>query len=325
MAAPRGRCTFEYTMGDMHMKRAKAVSALLALLVAVCAAAPAAAQTTPAAAVDLWTVRQNLDNAIILTEKGGEGYRENVDLLIDQTLHLLRSPIQGGQGYHFATVDRDKGETLLLASTKVDAALEDGAVIKLSGQAATPYELEIFSPLQRAAFKNNGDTYIKSYRVELVMDGEKNTVERKYEAWLRRGTSHTIPLPGVAQWARIEIEAAANRADLHHAIIKLRARVPQIIDNPVNPFSFSISELKTAREYNRLEAKRGVVREKLKSALAGLDMVPGAATPPPPPADLSQLVTELEQVHFLLGGTDAEKTQAGAKLLEIIERLKSNE
>jgi hypothetical protein len=302
------------------MKIVKTIGALLAMLVLACSAR--AADQAPASSVDLWTVRQNLNNAITLSEQSGQDSQHNVDLLIDQTLHLLRSPLAGGQGYRFATMNRDKADTFLLASSKVDAVLEDGQFLKLAGEVATPIELEIFSPLQRAAFKNNGDTYIKSYRVELVIDGAKQTVERKFEDWLRRGTSHIVPLPGVAQWARIEIQVAANRADKSHAIIKLRARVPEITDDPMNPYTFSIDELKTAREYNRLEAKRGVVREKLKSALTGLDVVPGSATQAPSAIDVDQLVDELDQVLFLMGGSDAEKSEASAKLSQIINVLK---
>ena len=303
------------------MKQVQRILVLIAML--ACVPALRAAAQTPAEQIDLWSVRQNLNTAVEVAEKGGDGYQRNIDLLIDQTLHLLRSPKSGGEGYFFAIADKENAESLLLQSTKVDAVLEAGQVQLVTAEVATPFELEITSPAQRSAFKNNGDTYIKAYRVELVIDGARKTVERKVEDWVRSGTTMTIPLPGIAQWASIEVDAAVNLSDVNHAIIKLLARVPQIQDDPRNPYSFSIDELKTAREYNRLEAKRGVVVEKLKSALKSLDAVPGAGAQSPPAMNSGQLVENLEYVLFLMNGTDEEKAQAKDKLTDIINKIKT--
>ena len=306
------------------MKRLAIIPVLMSCLILL--AAQSAASQTPAEKIDLWSVRQNLNTAIAVAEKGGGTYQHDVSLILNQTLHLLRSPKPAGEGYFFASVDRDKAETLLLQSIKVAAVIGEADFQIISAEIATPFELEIYSPEQRAAFKNNGDTFIKAYRVEILQDGAKKTVESKFEDWVRRGTGHIIPLPGIVQWARIEIQAAVNQADVNHAIIKLRARVPQITDDPRNPYSFSIGELKTALEYNRLEAKRGVVVEKLKSALAGLDAVPGAAVKPQPAsANQGQLAEDLDYVLFLMNGTDEEKAQAKTRLTEIIATLKAGQ
>jgi hypothetical protein len=310
------------------MKRTFIIFAVtLAAVALIAGAAPAqidGSTEAAAKAIDLWNVRGNMKTIVEIAEKGGD-FQKNVDLLIDQTLHLLRSPKPGGEGYYFADIKKDpSAEPIQLASTKVDAVADAAQFQRISGEIATPYELEISSPLQRAAFKNNGDTYIKSYRVELIIDGAKKTVERKFEDWIRKGTTHTIPLPGIAQWARIEIDAAVNKTDVNHTIIKLTARVPTITDDKRNPYSFPVEQLKAAREYNKLVSKRGKVVELVKSALQGLDYVPGSSSAPPrPQLDAEQLAERLDHILFMLDtGTAEEQLEAKRMLNELVQELK---
>ena len=278
----------------------------------------------PCLLVDIWTVRENLNTVIQIAEKGDEGFQEQVFLLIDQILHMLRSPKPGGAGYYYAGINTEDPIVVDIADTKVDAVLEDGMIQKVSGQAATPFAFEIYSPPQRAAFKNNGDTFVKAYRVELILDGAKKTVESKFEDWVHRKDSHRIPLPGIAQWAKLEIDASVKRADVNHAIIKLQALLPRIDDDPRNPYSFSINELKSAREYNELVSKRKTVVHKLKSALEGLDHVPGSAVTAKPDFDKETLIQQLDYVLFLVDGNDDERAEAKSRLTELLESLRGS-
>lgn len=301
---------------------------IVAMMAVMAVAAVAQTPAEMVQAVDLWSVREQLNTAIQVAQKGDAGYQQNLYLLIDQTLHLLRSPRPGGDGYYLAFIDKNKGTTVELATTKVDAVLDAAATQKISGEIAMAYELEITSPPQRAAFKNNGDTFVKAYRVEYIMDGAKKTVESKYEDWVHRKDTVTVPLPGLCQWVRFEIEASVRPQDVNHTIIQLNARVPEINDDERNPYTYSIKQLKVAREYNAFQGKRDKIISLLQAALLGLDYVPasaGAVKPAPAPgADNTALIEQLDYILFLLDGTPDEQTQARKKLDELLATMRGD-
>lgn len=308
------------------IRAGKRMLTIMAILMFACAAAPAQTPAETVQAIDLWSVREQLNNAILIAQKGDEGYQFNVEMLIDQTLHLLRSPRPGGDGYYLASVDKNKSTVMELATTKVDAVMDSGQFQQISGQIALAYELEIHAPPQRAAFKNNGDTFVKAYRVEYIIDGAKKTVESKFEDWVHRKDRITVPLPGLCQWVRIEIDAAVKPQDVNHTVIQLNARVPEINDDERNPYTYSISQIKVAREYNGFQGKRDKVISLLQAALLGLDYVPAAAgAVKPAPAEgagNTALIEQLDYILFLLDGTPEEQAGARKKLDELLASMR---
>lgn len=306
------------------MNRTKVMNAIFAAALGIGMLCSRAAADGPTDSIDLWKVKDNFKTMIGISEKGGAGSREQLFLLIDQTLHLLRGPLPGG-AYTFAKVDRsDKKESLELLSQKIDAVVDSGQFQKISAEVATAHQLELYTPTQRGFFKNNGDVFVKSYTVELIIDGVKKTVQREVNDWVRRGKGIPIPLPGLAQWAKIEVNAAVAKTDVNHAYLKILARVPDITDDPRNPYSFSIKELISASQYNAFDSKRKTVQEKLKSASAGLDYVPSVSgAPAETPLDKADLTQRLEYISFLLDSKkDTDKVEAKKAVEELLKLLK---
>jgi len=270
--------------------------------------------------VDVRSATQNIEAMIQLAENQTEDYKQEINAMIDLTLHILRGPYLDGSGYDYAELDMDddnEPETML--SEKVDAVWEAGQQQTFTARARTIYALQINSPKYRTGlFKNNGDTYLDSYRVEFSINGKKRTITREHKNWVRRNSTLEIPLPGISEWAQIDIVAGVAPADVNHTIIELRARHPLIKDDPKNPFSYSVDQLRTLQK-NVAYAKSEVILEKLNEALQGIEAVP-VATASNLSAD-QRIVQKLEYILYLLEGNELEQEEARKELRDLIDAL----
>ena len=107
----------------------------------------------------------------------------------------------------------------------------------------------------------------------------------------------------------------------------MQARLPEITDDPRNPYSFSIKQLNLARQYNELSSKRKTVLEQLKEGYKGLDYVPvagGTTAPvqPIPVSDIDSVVQKVEYALYLLNGKDSDKAEAKKVLGDLLKELK---
>lgn len=293
--------------------------ALLSLAVGV--AAPA--QEITGRPIDLKTASDNVQKMIGLAQGAGENYKQEINALIDYTLHILRGPAPDGSGYMYALVTMDeKVEPETLLSEKVNAVWDAGQQQTLSAEARTVYSLEAYSPRYRTGgvFKNNGDTYLNSYRIEYSINGKKHTIVSEYKDWVRRNTSVPILLPGIAEWASIEIVTGVVPADVNHTLIELRAYHPVIKDNPMNPFSYTIERLK-ALQKNVMYYKADRILEMLDDALKGIEAVPIAMAAPL--AAEQGVIQKLDYILYLFEGSQQDQEQAKKELKQLVETLKS--
>ncbi|MEW5945127.1 MAG: hypothetical protein AB1742_02910 [bacterium] len=266
---------------------------------------------------------KKINESIKTVEAGGYNYEEKTIPLIDEAVHLLRGPIPGGQGYQFASVVTDGSiEPQAFVRTKVDADHNRGVFQKVAGETTTVFELEIYSPLHRGFFKNNGDTYVESYTLTYNLGGAVKTVTQDFKTWVRRGQTYTIPLPGVVDRARLEMSANVLPSDVNRAYIEMRAKHPRVEDKPESPYYFAIRELLDARDYASSYAKRDKVAEKLNGALSSLQYFPAATGDRRLECDASRIVRDLEYVLYLVRGDENDRRRAEEKLEKIIADLR---
>ncbi|HOO57049.1 MAG TPA: hypothetical protein PLN69_09520 [bacterium] len=271
--------------------------------------------------IDVNAAVENVETMLKLGEERGENYRQEINRLIDLTLHILRGPYLDGSDYKYAeAVMDDDQEPEILLSEKVDAVWEVGQQQAFDAEARTVYGLQISSPKYRSGlFKNNGDTYIESYRVEFSINGKKRTITREHKDWVRRNAQLEIPLPGIAEWAKIEILAGVAPSDVNHTIVEITGRHPVIKDDPKNPFSYSVEQMKSLQK-NIAYARQEVLMEKLTETLKGIEAVPTATS-----ANLSadkRIVQKLEYILYLLEGNEVEREEAKKELKDLTEALK---
>jgi hypothetical protein len=183
--------------------------------------------------------------------------------------------------------------------------------------------LQIHAPKYRSGlFRNNGDTYVEKYKVEFSIQGKTRTINWEHKNWISRDSTVEIPLPGIAEWAKIEIVAGVEASDVGNAIIELRALRPIVKDDPKNPFSYSIDQLKSLQK-NIAYAKSEAVLAQLNEALAGIKTAPVAAASSQAPSDQA-VVQKLEFISYLMDGSEEEREKAKAELKSLIESMKKN-
>ncbi|HOX28713.1 MAG TPA: hypothetical protein PLQ76_06125 [bacterium] len=292
---------------------------IAALFLAGTITASASAQQT----IDSKAALDNIQKMASLTKDRGENYRKEISNLIDFSLQVLRGPNPSGSGYLFATVSADKNspaETLL--SEKVDAVWESGKQQVYKAETTNVFSFTINSPRYRPGglFKNNGDTYIDSYKVEYSVNGKEQTISREYKNWVKKNTSFSIPLPSPAEWARIEFTAGVSSSDVNRTVIEIIAQHPVIKDNPKNPYSYPIEQLKVLQNMISY-AKPDAIVDKLNDIQDGIRTVPAAVGSGFSADD--QTVQKLEYILYLLQGNSADSAKGKSELKSFIETLKT--
>ena len=243
------------------------------------------------------------------------------------SLHLLRDPNPDGKSYQYATVT-DKAGTELVLSEALNANRDNLEKQTLVIESSTVTGFQIRSPLQRGFFKNNGDIYLESYKLTYKVNGKTNEVSKVYDNWVVRDTSIPVDVPGLAEWAKLEVVVGVKTADVDRTFIHLYADFPDIQDDPMNPFSYPIGQLKEA--LSRVENGRRL-KEIIpfhKAALEGIAKVPpaiAAAAPAgpvceAPPASGGDPAGKLKYILYLIEeGGDLGLREAAAELKALIE------
>jgi len=252
---------------------------------------------------------------IDLANKRSENFRIEINAMADYAIHTLRSPYTDGSGYRFAEVKFPKDDIPeTIADAKIIEIFDSGKKQNMTGEARVTNALHINLPKYRSGglFKNNGDAYIYSYTVDYTIDGKKYTIAKEYKNWQPRATAIDIPLPGIAEWAKISTDIAVKPSDYDKTYVELTATHPEIKDDPANPFSYSIDVLQSVIK-NVAYAKPDELVKILKEADRGIDAVPAAIGANLPPEN--QIAQKIDAVLQLLDSNDTDKAKDALKSL----------
>ena len=294
---------------------------LLAILTCSCiftakAHAQKEAVTKP---IDMALAKKYIANMLDLADKKPANYRLDVNAMLDYTIHALRGPYTDGSGYKFAGADIKNNSSMeKIGGGKIVEIFDLGKKQTFTGEARITNALQISLPKYRSAlFKNNGDAYIHSYTVEYTIDGKKFTIAKEFKNWLGRNNTLDIPLPGIAEWAKIEVLASVAPADLEKTNIELHAAHPEIKDDPANPFSYPLDQLfQIKHDFENMKSED--IAKRLNEAARGIDAVPAALGADLPPD--KQMAQKLNAVIDLLDSNSVD--QAKQDLKGIVEALK---
>jgi len=270
--------------------------------------------------IDMALAKKYIANMLILTDKKSENFRLEINAMLDYAIHALRGPYTDGSGYKFAEVDLAKNTgSDVIASGKITEIFDLGKKQSFVGEARTTHALQISLPKYRSGglFKNNGDAYIHSYNVEYTIDGKKYTIAKEFKNWLTRKNTIDIPLPGIAEWAKVEVLASVTPADLEKTDLEVRAIHPFIKDDPANPFSYSIDRLIDIQK-DVAYMKTDAINNRLNEAVRGIDSVPAALGADLPPD--KQIEQKLKSILDKLDGNSQDA--AKQELKNLIDTLK---
>jgi len=241
-------------------------------------AAEAAKEKPVQKPIDMVLAKRYIKSMIDLCAKRTENYRLDVNAMADYAIQTLRGPNSDGSGYRFAQVKSVKNDLPeIITETKITSILELEKKQTVRGESRITNALQIHLPKYRSGglFKNNGDAYIHSYTVEYSIEGKKYTITKEYKNWLPRNNSIDIPLPGIAEWAKIETDISVKTSDLEKTTVQLGASHPAIDDDPANPFSYSLDQLRSIKK-NITYANPEDLTKMLKEAARGIDAVPAS-------------------------------------------------
>lgn len=292
------------------------------LLIALCAFLAVQARATRIVNyADPRNASKSIQKMIETLESGD--YKDNLGYIYE-ALHLLRGPVPGGQGYQFARVVQDDSvEPEVLAREKVRAIHDSGKLQKVGGEASSVFKLEIHSPRHRSFFKNNGDTYVESYTLTYNLGGRTETEKKNIKVWVRNGEVYPVPLPGLVESASVEIEIGAMPNDINRTLIELRAHTPRVEDMRESPFYFAIRELLKAKDLIMQDSKKSLIRERLASALDSLGYLPSMTEEAEAKGRTNdEVVRELENILFLMGGSADDLALAKENMKKLIEELR---
>lgn len=282
------------------------------------------------AVIDVDAAKKNITATIDAAREAVDSDAERTELsaMIRYSQHLLRGPSGDGVSYRYAMVDMsDKIKPVMMKSESLSAIWEKGDKQVVSVETSIVNGFQIYMPLQRGLFKNNGNMYLGSYKVEYIINGQKKTDSREYNQWVTREGVINIPLPGIAEWARLEMTVGVAPSDVDHVIVHIYGKFPRITDDPVNPFSYAIGKL--GESLSRLEESR-LPREIIKyheEALVAISRVPSELLIPkegaaPDTSLKDEVVPKLRNILRLMEGTRSDQDQAAEELKILIEELK---
>jgi len=310
----------------MKVRTFAVLIAVVAMILSIGAARAATFES-----IDLDAAKQVMKDTIELASQENEDNREKIVSMIRRSLHLMRGPNADGVSYRYATAGMDDDiEPVQLLSRTVQAVWEYGQKETIKVQTSGVYAFQIYMPLHRGIFKNNGNMYLDSYTVEYTINGEKKTETREYKDWMTRETTLDVPLPGIAENASLELVAGVAPGDMDHVIVHVYAKYPEVDDDDRNPFSYSVEELRES--FSRMEIGRRMkeIVELHQEAIRGIDYVlqdlvstpagGGESAAPAGPSN-AELVAKLKQVKYLLEGNALEADKGREKLDELIEGL----
>lgn len=282
-----------------------------------------------AATIDVDAAKKNIKATIDAAREADDSNpaRKEIASMIRYSLHILREPASDGLSYRYAAVDMsDKIKPVMMKSETLTSVWETGQKQVVSVETSTVTGFQIYMPLQRGLFKNNGNMYLGSYKVEYIINGQRKTIDREYNQWLTRESVINVPLPGIAEWARFEMTVGVAPSDAEHVIVHLLAKYPRVTDNPVNPLSYSVGKLNES--LSRIEDDRQP-REIIKyheEALTGIASVPSELLVhkegAPVPTVNEELVPKLSNILRLIEGTREDQGQGIEELKLLIEELK---
>lgn len=286
--------------------------------------APAPAQAAP---IDIQTAARDINKAKNMIRTMEDAGAEEIKSLVGHAMHVLRGPLPDGQGYHLAKVDMsDDVESTSLLSAKIDAIWELGQKKTLSTELTSVYKFIIYSPLHRGFFKNNGNFYLDSYTVEYTINGveEKKTVE--YKDWVTRDSTIEVPLPGIAEWAKLEIVTGVEPADVNNSIVQLYAKQPVVEDDQKNPYSYSVRMLAEAKERIEIGRRLSEIIDFLDEALLGIRVAKTFAGDVQVSSEAPGItVQKLEYILYLLEGNALENEEGVEELKLLLQKYKEDE
>lgn len=282
------------------------------------------------AVIDVDAAKKNITATIDAAREAFDANADRKELaaMVRYSQHILRGPSGDGVSYRYAMVDMsDKIKPVMMESETLNAVWEKGEKQVVSVETSIVNGFQIYMPLQRGLFKNNGNMYLGSYKVEYIINGQKKTDEREYNQWLTRESVINIPLPGIAEWAKLEMTVGVAPSDIDHVIVHVLGKFPRITDDPVNPFSYAIGKL--GESLSRLDEDR-LPKEIIRyheEALTAISRVPSELLIPkegaaPDTSLKDEVVPKLRNILRLMEGTRDEQGQAIDEMKVLIEELR---
>lgn len=182
--------------------------------------------------------------------------------LVDEEIDALREP-RGDGTYRWASLQREEASSVS-DEKHLEKVHTEAQLHTVSVTAPRAYRLVVAAPQKRNLFSANNRVYFRKAHVEWTsFDGKTTSSDIPVDVWINPGDSHGVPLPDIAQSARISAELGVESGN-KKAVANVALLQAKLVDDPKSPYFPAVQRLMRVRS---LLVEKDIRRGELKSAV----------------------------------------------------------
>src|ERR1700753_2035119 len=273
--------------------------------------------------------------------KDPEDSRQVILAIIDSDVDVLREPRPDGT-YRWASLQREEASRVK-DQKSIEKVQTEKELREVTITATNAYRLEVSVPTKRNLISANNRVYVRNVLVDSTgFDGKTTHHEIAVNAWVNPGDANGVALPEIGKSVKATAEIGVESGN-KTAVAEVALLQAKLVDDPASPYFPAIKRLLQIRDF---AAEKNINRGHLKNAIDEAELaLPGelekrvaeqnAATDERRQLAASgqttgaialgdatpDVVTALQDISRLLGGTLQDQTDARTKLQALIDTL----
>ena len=309
----------------------------LPIVLATLLAASAWAQTPPQAATDLVASDFRTLARVAAVAENLNDARQVMRAIVDSDIEMLREKRPDGT-YRWASLAREEASRVKDQKT-IERVTTEKQLREVTLTAPNAYRVEVSVPTKQGLIAKNNRVYIRNVLVDSTgFDGKVVHHDIAVDAWVNPGDTNGIALPEIGASVKAVVELGVESGD-KRAVADVALIQAKLVDDPAAPNFPAVRRLLRIRDVVvQRDIDRGLLKSTVDEALLSMpgelekraaeqtaaaerrkqmsgSIVPGDATP--------DVVSAIQEVSRLLGGTLDDQAAARAKLQSLTESLQA--
>ena len=267
-----------------------------------------------------------------------DNLRDNKQVMIavvDNDLEMLREK-RPDETFRWASLQREEASRVK-DQKSIERVQTEKELREVTLSAPNAYRVEVSVPTKQGLVTRNNRVFIRNVIVDSTgFDGKVTHHEIPVNEWVNPGDAHGVPLPEIGKNVKAIVELGVESGD-KHAVADVALLQAKLMDDPTSPHFPAVQRLLKLREVlTAKDLNRGFLKTTVDEALLSLPgemerrtaeqaaaierrkQTTGAISASDASPDV---VSALQQIAHLLGGTLQDQTDARAKLQTLIDTL----
>jgi len=255
--------------------------------------------------------------------------------IVDNDLEMLREK-RPDDTFRWASLQREEAGRVK-DQKSIERVQTEKELREVTLSAPNAYRVEVSVPTKQSLVSRNNRVFIRNVIVDSTgFDGKITHHEIPVNEWVNPGDAHGVPLPEIGKSVKAMVELGVETG-AKQAVADVALLQAKLMDDPTSPHfpavqrMLKIREVLTAKDLNRgflkstvdeaLLSLPGEMEKRTAEQAAAIErrkQTTGAITTSDASPDV---VSALEQIARLLGGTLQDQSDARAKLQSLIDTL----